>query len=67
MEDEYAYKVVPEEKVEDVVMVINDWYNNSDICGYTLPVPETPDLQYSIVNDEEVDYKDKYHEVSYVL
>jgi hypothetical protein len=66
--DACDFKVIKEEKHDDdVVMVINDWYSNSDMCDYVLPVSETPVLDYSIVKESEVSDKDKYHEVSYAL
>lgn len=67
--EEYVYSVVADEKKsdDDVVMVINDWYDGSDTCNYVLPVSETPDLPYTVVKKENVDDKDKYYDVSYVL
>ena len=68
MED-YSYTVVKDEKKvnEDVVMVINDWYDGSDTCNYALPVSESPNLPYTIVKEDKVDDKDKYYDVSYCL
>ena len=43
MEEEYVYTIVDDEKKveDDVVMVINDWYDGSNQCDYVLPVSET--------------------------
>lgn len=67
--EEYTYTVVNDEKKvdEDIVMVINDWYDGSDTCNYVLPVSEAPDLPYIIVKEDKIDDKDKYYDVSYVL
>lgn len=67
MEEEYVYTIVDDEKKveDDVVMVINDWYDGSNQCDYVLPVSETVDLPYVIVKEEKVDDKDKYYDVSY--
>lgn len=67
MEEEYVYTIVDDEKKveDDVVMVINDWYDGSNQCDYVLPVSETIDLPYVIVKEEKVDDKDKYYDVSY--
>lgn len=67
--EEYVYTVVnDDQKVDDdIVMVINDWYDGSDTCNYAMPVSESPDLPYLIVKEDKVDDKDKYYNVSYVL
>ena len=40
--NDYTYKVVSDEvkNDDDVVMIINDWYDNSDTCNYATPVSE---------------------------
>lgn len=66
--EEYVYNVVKEEKKDDdVVMVINDWYDGSDSCNYAMPVADTPDLPYTIVKETKTDDNDVYHEVNYCL
>ena len=67
--EEYVYNVVNDDKKvdDDIVMVINDWYDGSDTCNYAMPVSESPDLPYLIVKEDKVDNKDKYYDVSYVL
>ena len=67
--EEYVYTVVNDDKKvdDDIVMVINDWYDGSDTCNYAMPVSESPDLPYLIVKEDKVDNKDKYYDVSYVL
>lgn len=67
--EEYVYTVVNDDKKvdDDIVMVINDWYDGSDTCNYAMPVSESPDLPYIIVKEDKVDDKDKYYDVSYVL
>lgn len=67
--EEYVYTVVNDDKKidDDIVMVINDWYDGSDTCNYAMPVSESPDLPYLIVKEDKTDNKDKYYDVSYVL
>lgn len=66
--EEYVYNVVKEEKKDDdVVMVINDWYDGSDSCNYAMPVADTSDLPYTVVKETKIDDKDVYHEVNYCL
>ena len=67
--EEYVYTIVDNEKNvdEDVVMVINDWYDGSDMCHYVMPVSESPELPYVVVKEEVVDDKDKYYDVGYNL
>ena len=67
--EEYVYTIVNDDKKvdDDIVMVINDWYDGSDTCNYAMPVSESPNLPYTIVKENKVDDKDKYYDVSYVL
>lgn len=58
-----GYTIVEDEvKHEDIVTVINDYYDSRDICEYMMPVPETQPLDYTIVKDT-----DEYHPVDYAL
>ena len=67
--EEYVYNVVADDKKvdDDVVLVINDWYDGSDTCNYALPVSESPSLPYTIVKEDKADDKEVYHNVSYAL
>lgn len=67
--EEYVYTIVNDDKKvdDDIVMVINDWYDGSYTCNYAMPVSESPNLPYTIVKEDKVDDKDKYYDVSYVL
>ncbi len=69
MMEEYVYTVVNDDKKvdEDVVIVINDWYDGSDTCNYAAPISESLNLPYTIVKEDKVDNKDKYYDVNYVL
>lgn len=69
MNEEYTYTIVNDEDKaaeEDVVMVINDFYSNSDFCDYSSAPVVTPTTGpvYEIVKE---DNKNTYHDVSYVL
>lgn len=58
-----GYTVVEDEvKHEDVVTVINDYYDSRDICEYVMPVSETQSLNYTVVKNT-----DEYHSVDYAL
>ena len=37
---------------DDVILVINDDYNNMDSCDYVMPIPETPVINYKVVKEE---------------
>ena len=67
--NDYTYKVVSDEvkNDDDVVMIINDWYDNSDTCNYATPVSESPSLPYTIVKEDKSSDKDTYYDVSYAL
>jgi len=69
MMEEYVYTVVNDDKKvdEDVVIVINDWYDCSDTCNYATSISESLNLPYTIVKEDKVDNKDKYYDVNYVL
>lgn len=47
-------------EVADTVITINDFYNDSDICEYMIPIPETKELNYKLVNDSNVDHAVDY-------
>lgn len=51
----------------DVVIVINDWYDKSESCGYVIPLDESYRLDYTIVKEETDDPSNKYHEVNYAV
>lgn len=67
--EEHVYNVTSDDvKTDDnVVLVINDWYDCSDTCNYVLPVSESPSVPYTIVDEDNVDDKEVYHNVSYTL
>lgn len=67
--EEHVYNVVSDDvKTDDnVVLVINDWYDCSDTCHYVLPVSESPNVPYTIVDEDNVDDKEVYHNISYTL
>ena len=67
MEFTDTYTIVNDEQNvvdEDVVMVINDWYDNSPICDYVLPVSESSGLPYIFVKDTD---KDVFFDINYAL
>ena len=66
---EHVYNVVSDDVKNDdnVVLVINDWYDCSDTCNYVLPVSESPSAPYIIVDEDNVDDKEVYHNISYTL
>lgn len=67
--EEHVYNVVSDDvKTDDnVVLVINDWYDCSDTCNYVLPVYESQSVPYTIVDEGNVDDKEVYHNISYTL
>ena len=67
--EEHVYNVVSDDvKTDDnVVLVINDWYDCSDTCNYVLPVSEAKCVPYTIVDEDNVDDKEVYHNISYTL
>lgn len=72
MNEDYVCTIVNDEnKVdgEDVIMVINDFYNNSDFCDYSAAPVVTPTTGpvYEIVKEVKEDDKNTYHDVSYAL
>ena len=66
---EHVYNVVSDDvKTDDnVVLVINDWYDCSDTCNYVLPVSKSQSVPYTIVDEDNVDDKEVYHNISYTL
>ena len=67
--EEHVYNVVSDDvKTDDnVVLVINDWYDCSDTCNYVLPVSESQSVLYTIVDEDNVDDKEGYNSISYTL
>lgn len=53
-------------KNDDVVVVINDWYDNCDRCDYVLPRDTSRAMQCTIVKDPVKD-TNKCVEVNYSL
>lgn len=52
---------------EDVIMVINDWYNNSNSCEYVLPVNESAPVMFEITKEKIEDPSKVFHNVDYTL
>lgn len=52
---------------EDVVLVVNDYYNNSDICEVCVPTGGTPIPDYAIVKDTREDPSNKFYNLDYAL
>lgn len=63
--ENYNYTVVENEVIsdEDIILTINDWYNNSDMCSFVIPVAESESLNYVI--SKEMPVEDKFFEVRY--
>lgn len=62
-----GYTIVEDEvKHDDVVTVINDYYDSREICEYTMPIPETPSLHYTVVKEAPKNDKE-YFDVNYAL
>lgn len=62
---DYKYEITDDSN-EDVVFVVNDYYNQSDICEVCASVGERPALNYVVVKDvkEEPD-EDIFFNVDY--
>lgn len=70
MNEDYTYKIVEDEvKDDDVVMVVNDYYVNSDFCDYVAPNHSNyTGPAINIVKEEkQEDPKTVFHEVNYSL
>lgn len=68
MEQEYTYEIIDDTKKyeEDVVIVINDYYDSREICEYCMPIYETSLDNYTIVKDTTVeDPKTIFHDCNY--
>ena len=61
------YIIVKEDikKDENVVMVINDWYDNSIMCDYVLPVAMSAPMNYKIVEESFKDTDNELHTITY--
>lgn len=68
MENQYACTVVKDEDTskDDVVLVINDWYNESEYFGSVEPIPESAVQDYLIVKEVKED-PNKVYNVNYAL
>lgn len=65
---DYNY-IITEDKdnEDDVVMTVNDYYNNSDICEVCAPTGGAPMPDYVIVKDTKEDPSEKFYNVDYAL
>ena len=68
MENKYVCNVVKDEDTskDDVVLVINDWYNESEYFGHVEPIPESELQDYLIVKEVKED-PNKFYNVNYAL
>jgi hypothetical protein len=68
MENKYVCNVVKDEDTskDDVVLVINDWYNESEYFGSVEPIPESALPDYLIVKEVKED-PNKFYNVNYAL
>lgn len=69
MENNHVYTIVKDEDTsynDDVVLVINDWYNESEYFGSVEPIPESAVQDYLIVKEVKED-PNKVYNVSYAL
>lgn len=68
MENKYVCAVVKDEDTskDDVVLVINDWYNESEYFGSVEPIPESAVQDYLIVKEVKED-PNKVYNVNYAL
>ena len=65
---DYDYVVTENDEHDDVVLVINDYYNQSDICEICSPAGGTPVPDYVVVKDVKEDAaKDAFYDVDYAL
>lgn len=65
---DYNYIITENDnKGDDVVMIVNDYYNNSEIYEICAPTCGTPTLDYIIVKDTKEDPSEKFYNVDYVL
>ena len=65
---DYDLVYVNDEKVEDVDRVLesNSFYDSSEVCKYVIPVQETGNLPYDMLEDCK-DPKNTYHSVEYTV
>ena len=61
------YTIVKNEinKDNNITLEINSWYDNSNTCGYVLPVPMSDPMNYKIVNEVVDDPKTKFYNINY--
>lgn len=52
---------------EDVVLVVNDYYNNSDICEVCVPTGGTSIPDYAIVKNTKEDPSNTFYNLDYAL
>lgn len=65
---DYNYIITEDKNNEDdVVMTVNDYYNNSDICEVCTPTGGTPMPDYVVVKDTKEDSSEKFYNVDYAL
>ena len=50
---------------DDVVLCADDWYKNSAMCDFVMPVPETDTLNYVVLKDIKEDASNKFVDVHY--
>lgn len=64
----YNYIITEDKNNEDdVVMTVNDYYNNSDICEVCTPVGGTLMPDYAMVKDTKEDSSENFYNVDYAL
>lgn len=66
--DDYKPVYIDDEKKvdEDLVLESNLFYDSSEVCEYVMPVAETPNLPYSMLDDCK-DPKNTYRNIEYVV
>lgn len=65
---DYNYIITEDQNNEDdVVMVVNDYYNSSEIYEVCAPTGGTTMPDYVVVKDTKEDPNDKFYNVDYAL
>lgn len=65
---DYNYIITEDENNEDeVVMVVNDYYNCSEICEICAPSGGTKMPDYVVVKDTKEDSSNTFYDVNYAL
>lgn len=72
MNEDYVYTIVNNEDKtteDEAVMIINDFYDNSNFCGYSSAPVVIPAIEpvYEIIKEVKEDDKNTYHDISYAL